>query len=118
MSVTELKERARQLDQAGEQINELGQQLRNALPLLQLAAYASEAMRVLAKVEGHARQTPDFERLMRFICHDWHNPGAVHDPSDLIADVLARLAADLQILVKRMEEIMSGIAGTETEVLP
>ena len=81
-------------------------------------AYASDAMRVLAKVEDHARQTPDFERLMRFICHDWRNPGAMHDPSDLITDVLATLAANLQMLVRQMEEIMSGLASPETKACP
>jgi hypothetical protein len=77
--------------------------LRGLLPLLQLAAYTTDAMRVLARLEAHASGDPGFDNMVRAACADWRNPGAIHDPSDSLTELLFRLSSDVQGLIKLME---------------
>lgn len=77
--------------------------LHRMLGTLRLAAYAADAMRVLMRLEVHAAYHPEFEHVMRSACPDWHNPGALHDPADIVTEVLANLASDMQNLTQVME---------------
>ena len=93
-----------------DQVSTLALEARRVLPMLQLTAYAADAMRVLSTLEDHAQQSPAADQMLRRICQDWRNPGVMHDPRDLISDALARLATDLENVVKGMEAMLSSEA--------
>lgn len=69
---------------------------RHPLAVLKLAAYAADAMRVLHALELHAKVSPALSQAIFSACPDWRNPGATHDPADLIAVVLAQLVEDME----------------------
>ena len=78
--------------------------LRTALATLRLAAYATDAMRVLDVLQQHADLSAPFDRTIASACRDWRNPGAVHPPADLLTEVLARIAEDVQDVVHELAE--------------
>lgn len=84
--------------------------LHRMLGSLRLAAYATDAMRVLMRLEIHAARHPELESLMRHACSDWHNPGALYDPADAVTDVLAYLSSDMQKLTHTMEAALLGVS--------
>lgn len=77
--------------------------LYRVLTTLRLAAYAADAMRVLMRLEVHATHHPEVEHVVLSACPDWHNPGALHGPGDIVCEVLAHLASDMQRLTRSVE---------------
>lgn len=71
---------------------------------MRLAVYATDALRVLTRLEAHAARFPDFDTQLRRACPDWRNPGAIDDPLDALTDVMFRLSSDLRCLIGSMEE--------------
>lgn len=71
----------------------------SALASLQLAVYATDAMRVLRRIEQRANQSPDFEAAIRSACPDWRNPGSLEEPEDLLLCVLTHAVTAIQQLV-------------------
>jgi hypothetical protein len=59
-----------------------------SLAILKLAAYATDAMRVLWVLERHADMSPPLDATLKAICPDWKNPGAIEHPADLIVVAL------------------------------
>lgn len=74
-----------------------------SIAVLKLAAYAVDAMRVLMMLEQHADMSEAFDSMLKTVCQDWRNPGAIEHPSDLVAVVLAQAIAALQKTQKEME---------------
>lgn len=74
-----------------------------SIAVLKLAAYAIDAMRVLMLLEQHADMSKAFDGMLRTVCQDWRNPGAIEHPSDLVTVVLAQAIATLQKTQKEME---------------
>ncbi|MFT3857678.1 MAG: hypothetical protein QM742_09335 [Aquabacterium sp.] len=93
-----------------EQMNSLASGLRAELHLLRLTAYATDAMRVMNRLEVHANLDPDFDQQIRRACPDWRNPGATQDPSDLVTEVLAHLSSGLQRLTQDLEDTLARFA--------
>lgn len=82
---------------------------------LKLAAYATDAMRVLRVLEQHADMSAAFDQTLRSACHDWRNPGSTNDPADLIAVALLHALDALQHVFKDVERAAQTIrdgAGT------
>jgi hypothetical protein len=59
-----------------------------SLAIMKLAAYATDAMRVLWVFERHTDMSPTLEATLNAICPDWKNPGAIEHPADLIVVAL------------------------------
>jgi hypothetical protein len=74
------------------------------IAMLKLAAYASDAMRVLLILERHADMSKALDETLKSVCQDWRNPGAIEQPADLIATALTYAIAALQKALHRMEQ--------------
>lgn len=72
------------------------------LTTLKLAAYATDAMRVLRTLEQHAEMSPSLDQAIKSACPDWRNPGSMHDPADLIATGLTHVVDATQSLFKEL----------------
>lgn len=75
------------------------------LATLKLAAYAADAMRVLATLGRHADISPALADTLKDICPDWRNPGALDDPADLIAVALCCALDALQKTMAGLEQV-------------
>lgn len=80
------------------------------LAALQLAAYAIDAMRVLQRLDRHADAYPAFHQAIRQACADWRNPGAFHDPADLVTDVQAYALDALQQVFQASADQLAHVA--------
>jgi len=65
---------------------------------LKLAAYATDAMRVLRTLETNAEISPSLEQAIRSACPDWRNPGSIYDPAELISTGLMHVVETTQSL--------------------
>lgn len=79
------------------------------LATLKLAAYAADAMRVLATLGRHADISPALADTLKNICPDWRNPGALDDPADLIAVALYGAVDALQKTMTELEHIVCAV---------
>lgn len=71
----------------------------SALASLKLAIYATDAMRVLRRIEFQAGLSQDFKAELKAVCPDWRNPGWLDDPEGLVLSVLTYATDVLQDLV-------------------
>lgn len=69
---------------------------------LKLAAYATDAMRVLRTLEANAERHPPLEQAIRLACPDWRNPGSIHDPAELISTGLMQVVDATQSLFNEL----------------
>ncbi|MGC4059962.1 MAG: hypothetical protein QM749_03550 [Aquabacterium sp.] len=74
--------------------------------MLKLTMYATDAMRVLMTIRQQADVSPNVEEVLRGICPDWRNPGAIEDPADLIAQALFYSVDSLQKACTSMERVI------------
>lgn len=81
------------------------------LATLHLTAYAIDAMRVLQRLERHADTTPAFHQAIRQACPDWRNPGAFHDPADLLTEVMAHALGALQQILQASADQLTHLAS-------
>lgn len=79
------------------------------LATLKLAAYAADAMRVLATLGRQADISPAMADTLKDICPDWRNPGALDDPADLIAVALYGALEALQKTMTGLEHVAHAI---------
>lgn len=79
----------------------------DAIVILKLAAYAADTMRVLMVFEQHAEMSKAIGDVLKGICPDWRNPGAIEQPADLIAMALAQAIATLQQVNQGMEQALA-----------
>lgn len=79
------------------------------LATLKLAAYAADAMRVLATLGRQADISPKLADTLQDICPDWRNPGALDDPADLIAVALYGALEELQKTMTGLEHIVRAV---------
>lgn len=73
---------------------------------LRLAAYATDAMRVLRQFEQQASMSKSFDDMLKSSCSDWRNPGSIDDPADLIAMALTHVSMALRNLYAELEAIL------------
>lgn len=78
-----------------------------AIDAVKLAAYAADAMHVLGALSRYADQSKGFDDLLKGICADWRNPGALDDPADLIAMALFHGVRRLQSNLREAEQLMA-----------
>lgn len=76
----------------------------NLLLTLKLAAYATDAMRVLRTLETNAEISPSLEQAIRSACPDWRNPGSIYDPAELISTGLMHVVEATQSLFNEMAQ--------------
>ena len=71
-----------------QEVAQLHMAQQESLAIMKLAAYATDAMRVLWVFERHTDMSPTLEATLNAICPDWKNPGAIEHPADLIVVAL------------------------------
>ncbi len=83
----------------------------NQIPMstLRLAAYATDAMRVLRQFEQQANMSVAFDEALKSSCCDWRNPGSIDDPADVIALALTQVALSLRSTYAELESIVREI---------
>lgn len=74
---------------------------------LTLAAYATDAMRVLRQFEQQANMSESFDDMLKASCCDWRNPGSIDDPADVIAMALTHVSIALRNLYADLEVILA-----------
>lgn len=79
------------------------------LATLKLAAYATDAMRVLHVLQRHADMSKAIDDSIRTVCPDWRNPGCIDDPADLIAVALVHVVTGLRDLFSDLDVVMNEI---------
>lgn len=72
----------------------------SALASLKLAIYATDAMRVLRRIEVQAGLSQNFKAELMAACPDWRNPGWLEDPEGLVLSVLTYATDMLQDLLE------------------
>lgn len=95
-----------------DQLEDLHTRHRQPLALLGLTAYATDAMRVLDRLQFHAELSAALDAALRSACPDWHNPGAVQEPTDLIHEVLQHTVGTLHGLFAEMELLSVSLRAT------
>ena len=71
-----------------QEVAQLHMAQQESLAILKLAAYATDAMRVLWVLERHTDMSLTLDATLKAICPDWKNPGAIEHPADLIVVAL------------------------------
>lgn len=82
-------------------------QHRVPLATLRLAAYATDAMRVLRQFEQQANLSQAVDDMLKSACCDWRNPGSIDDPADLIAVALMHVSMTLRSLFADLEKVLA-----------
>jgi hypothetical protein len=82
-------------------------QHRVPLATLRLAAYTTDAMRVLRQFEQQANLSQAFDDMLKSACCDWRNPGSIDDPADLIAVALMHVSMTLRSLFADLEMVLA-----------
>lgn len=98
----------------GEQAGDAFGALHEALGVLQLAAYAADAMRVLNTLQRRADQCPAFDQRIKSVCANWRNPGSLNDPADLIAETLLQVTSTMRRILN--DQPTSHVAGARGPV--
>lgn len=80
-----------------------------SLAIMKLAVYATDAMRVLWVLERHADMSPAFEAMLKAICLDWKNPGAIEHPADLIVVALTRAIHVMQSHLNEADRLVASL---------
>lgn len=77
------------------------------LSTLRLAAYATDAMRVLRQFEQQANMSKAFDDMLKSGCCDWRNPGSIDDPADVISMALTHVSMALRNLYAELEATLA-----------
>lgn len=81
------------------------------LAILKLAAYASDAMRVLSALEQQADVSASFDETLRAHCPTWRNPGAASSGPEVIAEAIWYAAQDVQALFEDVLKVADQVHG-------
>lgn len=85
-------------------LDEIFNRYQGLLVALKLAAYATDAMRVLRALETNAEISPSLEQAIRSACPDWRNPGSIYDPAELISTGLMHVVEATQSLFNELAQ--------------
>lgn len=92
-----------------QEVAQLHMAQQESLAILELAAYTTDAMRVLMVLERHADTSTALDDMLKTICPDWRNPGATNDPADLLFVVLSQVVRALQKNHAEMDRVVASM---------